>query len=177
MNRQERIEQDGLTEEPIEFYGKDCEYSEFSNFSPHAIFLPHPFTGKMTKYDYGEIRYQAMKADNSDDHDHVVEARTPGESKNRGREVDIRPGWDDALGYYVMVELVTMKALQHELILSGLLKTRERAIWEDSPTDDIWGIRSRNNYSGKNLLGKAWMQARDHFYLVTEEIGEAILQQ
>lgn len=174
MNRQERIEKDGLEEEPIEFYGGEGEHPEFSNFSRHGIWLPHPFTDVLTLYNSGEYRFQAMKATNEEDHDYVNEASSSAQSKKRGREIELRPGWDQGLNYYVMVETVTNKALQHRDILLSLLRTEGRAIWEDSPTDDIWGIRYRNDYRGKNLLGKSWMQARDYFYLTVREVGEVV---
>lgn len=52
--------------------------------------------------------------------------------------------------------------MQYPNIKKALLaeEIRNKAIWEDSPTDDIWGIRHGPNYLGKNLLGKAWMNAR-----------------
>ena len=176
MNREERMKKDGLVEEPIDYSGaKKSEATGYlSNFSPHSIWLPHPFNGEIIRYATGEHRYQAMKADNIDEHDWVNESSGPGESKSRGRQVDLRPGWDDGLGYYVMVEIVRAKALTHGEILKKLLKTEGRALWEDSPTDDIWGIRYRDDYRGKNLLGKAWMQVRDEIYLTVREVGEIV---
>jgi ribA/ribD-fused uncharacterized protein len=173
MNREERMERDGLTEEPIEFYGKNCEHNYFSNFSPHDLWLPHPFTGENTPYKTGEHRYQAMKAYAESEHDYVLESPTPFESKERGRAVALKPGWDDWLSYYVMCEAVWAKAINHDHILKALLDTNERAIWEDSPVDDIWGIRYRGDYRGKNLLGKAWMQVRERIYLTMYEVMEA----
>lgn len=176
MDRAERMEKDGLTKEPIEFYGKNCEYNFFSNFSPHHLTLPHPFhPDEAIQYMTGEHRFQAMKASNEEDHDWIAAAVTPGDSKTRGRAIELREGWDTGLSYYVMVETVMAKALAHEHILKALLGTNRRAIWEDSPTDDIWGIRYRNDYRGQNLLGKAWMQVRDQIFLIVEEVTEITL--
>lgn len=36
-----------------------------------------------------------------------------------------------------------------------------RRIYEDSPTDDIWGWRFQQSYTGKNLLGRCWMDVRE----------------
>jgi ribA/ribD-fused uncharacterized protein len=179
-----RMKQDGLTEPPIEFYGgkKSDPYGYMSNFSPYALWLPHPFAAPgepAVRYRTGEHRFQAMKARNESDHDYVNLAISPGDAKARGREINLRDGWDsshnETLAYYVMVEVVWAKAMAHSEILHSLLKTGGRSIWEDSPTDDIWGIRYRDDYRGKNLLGKAWMQVRDRLYLEQEEIYEAVL--
>lgn len=167
MNRQERIERDGLTEDPIEFYGREGDLFYFSNFSHHTIVLPCPFSGGLIDYPTGEHRFQAMKASTKEEHDWVVASATPSEAKKRGRKVQLREGWGNKrfdLCYYVMLEIVLTKANSHDEVLIGLLQTNGRPIWEDSPTDDIWGIRYRNDYRGKNLLGEAWMQAREIIY-------------
>lgn len=181
MNREERMEKDGLTEEPIEFYGKNCEHNYFSNFAPLGLWLPHPFTGKKTWYKTGEHAYQARKAWTAEEHDHVNEADTPFESKKRGQAVALREGWDTGtrrtlypLCYYVMIEVVWAKAIEHESVMGKLLNTDDRAIWEDSPTDDIWGIRYRGDYRGRNLLGRAWMEVREKLFAASEGFGAAI---
>lgn len=171
MTREERMEKDGLTEEPIEFYGKDCEHNYFSNFAPLGLWLPHPFTGELTWYGTGEHAFQARKAWTPAEHDYVVEAHTAFESKKRGRAVALREGWDPInddlypLCYRVMTEVVWGKAMEHAHIQKALLDSDERAIWEDSPTDDIWGIRYRDDYRGRNLLGRAWMETRDKIFV------------
>lgn len=169
MNRQERMEKDGLTEEPIEFYGRNCEHYYFSNFAPLGLWLPHPFTDELTWYATGEHAFQARKAWTAEEHDHVNEADTPLESKKRGRAVALREGWDSKhlkpLCYYAMLEVTWTKAMEHAHIQKALLDSDERAIWEDSPTDDIWGIRYRDDYRGRNLLGRAWMETRDKIFV------------
>lgn len=163
MNRAERIRQDALLEEPIEFYGPHRAYGWMSNFSHHEVILPHPFTGELVKYSTGEHRYQALKGLTEEEHDWVAAATTPSDAKARGRKVNLRPDWGDSHGdlcWFVMFELVIAKTLQHPDINEDLKRTGTRAIWEDSPTDDIWGIRYRGSYRGKNLLGRTWMQTR-----------------
>lgn len=181
MNRQERIERDGLAEDPIEFYGKNCEYNFFSNFSPHGLLLSHPFAqpGEIANfYATGEHRFQAMKACNESDHDYVNEASTPFYAKERGREIELRDGWESPhnlpLCYYVMVEVVRAKAFANPHILKALLETGHRAIWEDSPVDDRWGIRYRGDYRGRNMLGKAWMQVREEIFFTMQEVPEIL---
>lgn len=171
MNKEERIEKDGLELEPIEFYRPQDMWGEFSNFSKHGIVLPHPFTGEQTSYATGEHRYQAMKADTALGHDFVNRASSPTVAKHRGShaiflkyEFNLRNGWGSSkndLCWYVMLEVVTAKAFQHGSIRHKLSNTTPYAIWEDSPVDDIWGIRYRNDYRGKNLLGEAWVYVRN----------------
>jgi len=163
MDRSERIRKDGLIEDPVEFYSTRGEYGYMPNFSRHKIILPHPFTGKMITYNDGETRFQAMKATNAGDHDLIVATGRPREAKQIGREIRLRPGWGSSYGdlcWYVMAELIVAKSMQHPQIQESLLATGERAIWEDSPKDNIWGIRKAADYTGKNLLGRAWMYSR-----------------
>lgn len=175
------MEKDGLTEEPIEFYGKNCEHNYFSNFAPLGLYLPHPFSGEKLWYKTGEHAYQARKAWTKDEHDHVYETPTPLASKEAGQAVALRDGWDVSgmktlfpLCYYVMLEVVWAKAMEHSTVMAALLKSEDRAIWEDSPTDDIWGIRYRGDYRGRNLLGRAWMETREKIYGVSDNLNEAL---
>lgn len=166
MNREERLVQDGYEpdQEVVEFYSSRDVDGQYSNFGRQEVWLPHPFTGRLTLHRTGEHRYQAMKACNEETYDYVNAASRPGEAKDRGREISLRPGWGDDYGdlcWYVMYELIEVKVIQHEWIRGLLVETGDRPIWEDSPTDDIWGIRFQQSYTGKNLLGRCWMDVRD----------------
>jgi ribA/ribD-fused uncharacterized protein len=163
MNKEERMRQDGITEEPLCFYYPTDEHGYMSNFSPHTVMAHHPFTGELVCYQTSEHRFQAMKAMTKNDHDYVLQSADPGTSKTRGREIELRPGWGDKYGdlcWYVMFETVLAKFSQHKKIRNRLLETGGRAIWEDSPRDDIWGIRHARDYRGKNLLGYVLMDVR-----------------
>jgi ribA/ribD-fused uncharacterized protein len=154
----------GIDVDPVLFYQSGEAWGYFSNFSRHAIWLPHPFTGVMQRYPTGEHRFQAMKAVDCEQHNYVIESNGPGAAKHRGREIQLRDGWGNSYGdlcFYVMFETVLAKALQNDDVLDGLRISGERPIYEDSPTDDIWGVRYRNAYRGKNLLGLCLMQVRD----------------
>lgn len=166
MTREERLARDGFAGmEPVLFYGhRGTEWPYFSNFSRHSVWMIDPWTGKPTKYMTTEHRYQAMKSVDKEGHDYVWAAAGPGMSKKRGREVTLRDDWGETYGtfaYYVMLEAVMAKAAQHPCAKRDLLSTGLRPIYEDSPTDDIWGWRFENNHSGANLLGTAWMQVRE----------------
>lgn len=163
MDRQARIAADGLTEEPLEFYYPQEAYGFMSNFSAHPVVMLHPFTGRLAEYKTTEHRFQAMKATTLEDHELVRVASRASDTKDAGRQIYLRDGWGQNYGdlcWFVMVEALMAKVDQHPKLLKILLDTGTRAIWEDSPTDDIWGIRYQDNYSGKNLLGRAWMYVR-----------------
>jgi len=163
MNRAQRIKADGLKVEPIEFFVPRKPYGFMSSFSRHPVKLIHPFTGKLVEHETGEHRFQAMKATSEKDYDLILNADGPTEAKDLGRSIDLRAGWGSEYGslcWYVMCETVIAKAQQHPNLLKQLLATGDRALWEDSPVDDIWGIRHHSNYRGKNLLGRSWMYAR-----------------
>lgn len=105
-----------------------------------------------------------MKAKDAEAHEYVRHASTPFKSKQRGREIELRDGWGESYGdlcYLVMLETVLGKFSQHSELRSKLVKhTNEGLVlYEDSPTDDIWGWRYREDYRGKNLLGRALMSA------------------
>lgn len=167
MNRDERLAQDGDLD-PILFYKPRDEYGCFSNFSLHSILLPDPWTGELRAYQTGEHRYQACKSADQEGHEYVMEIGNPGAAQKRGRQVTLREGWREdhlGLGYYIMLELVIAKTLQHRDVQRALDSCGEHVIYEDSPVDDIWGWRHDNNYSGNNLLGRCWMQTRDLLFL------------
>lgn len=155
----ERAASDGFGDQlPFTFFG-DWP----SNFSRHPVVLPCPFTGVRTTYPTGEHRFQAMKATTLADHDAVLYEPHPSKAKDRGRSILLRDGWGSNYGdlcWYVMTEVTTAKAVQHVAVAQALLATGGRPIYEDSPTDDIWGVRSGATFDGKNLLGRSWMWTR-----------------
>lgn len=168
MNRGDRLLQDGALEhgDPVLFYASGDPFGEFSNFSRHGIWARDPFTGVVVWHATGEHRYQAMKARDEASYRFVNEGSGPGAAKHRGgpRGIALREGWGNDYGHlcwYVMFETVLLKAQQHPQIRRLLLATGDRHIYEDSPTDDIWGWRFENDYRGKNLLGRCWMDVRE----------------
>lgn len=166
LTLEERIKADGYEgAEPVMFFG-----GPFSNFSAHGVVLPNPWTGRMVRYPTGEHRFQAMKATTKSHHDFVLAKGHPSKAKEAGRSINLRDGWGSDYGdlcWYVMVETVVAKAMQHADVMRALTETMGRPIYEDSPTDAIWGVRTApetgtgpGDFRGKNLLGRAWMRAR-----------------
>jgi ribA/ribD-fused uncharacterized protein len=163
MNRNERLIAEGYDPEVVvpELFYRSSTLG--SNFSPHSVKMLNPWTSSPTVYRTCEHRYQAMKATTLADHDYVNAANRPIDSKNRGREIQLREGWGEHYGdfcWYVMFEVVLAKTLQHAEVRRWLKSTGDRPIYEDSPTDDIWGWRYGNDHRGRNLLGRSWMQIR-----------------
>lgn len=164
-----RVRADGYEDAmPVLFYGPGDEYGFFSNFSPHNVVCRNPWTNKLQVYRTSEHRFHAMKAIEEEAHDWVALAPGPFEAKERGgpRGIELRPGWGDTYGslcYYVMLEVCMAKALQHDFIAATLTdELNGLPIYEDSPWDDIWGVRDQaGGYSAKNLLGRVWMQVRE----------------
>jgi ribA/ribD-fused uncharacterized protein len=161
---EERVEADGYGGlEPILFYAPKDANGWMSNFSKHPLWAINPFTGEYQEYRTGEHRYQAMKATTAYDHDLVARAPSPGLSKDLGRQILLRDAWGNSYGdlcWYVMMEVVMAKLMNNDSLIPKLLATGEQPIYEDSPVDDIWGVRFQNCYKGKNLLGRCFMQAR-----------------
>jgi ribA/ribD-fused uncharacterized protein len=103
--------------------------------------------------------YQASKAQSYEDHENVRAAPDPYEAKHRGRQVAMRPDWDEVRYTYMLIGL--RAKFEDEGLRGFLLGTGDRYIAEDSPTDDVWGIRDKQGgLTGQNLLGEALMEVR-----------------
>lgn len=163
MTKEERLIKDGAGDNPVLFYCQRNPNGKASNFSPHGMWLPSPFDSIPVWHKTGEHRYQAMKSTNEKSYEYVRRSPTASESKTRGREIELREGWGERYGdlcYYVMLEAVIAKVRQNKDVAAWLKATGDRHIYEDSPTDDIWGWRHRNSYTGRNLLGRCLMAVR-----------------
>lgn len=99
--------------------------------------------------------------------------QNPRYMKRLGREVK---NYDDTIWcegrYDIMVSILIQKFSQNHDILDVLLSHKNKTIVEASPSDRIWGIGlhweddsvlDESLWEGTNLLGKALMDARDHF--------------
>lgn len=168
MDAQTRLMTDGYDPKivkPVLFYSSRKPWGMFSNFATaFPIRMRHPFTGEEVIYATTEHRYQAMKATTMQEHEHVRTAQGPGEAAKRGRsEIALRPDWTShkgGLSYYIMMESVFAKVARHSAVKSLLKRSEGRPIYEDSPTDDIWGWRYKEDHRGKNLLGEVLMDIR-----------------
>jgi ribA/ribD-fused uncharacterized protein len=70
----------------------------------------------------------------------------------------LRKDWEE-VKYGIMKDALRYKVQQNPELKRILLETGDEEIAEDTPFDYIWGIGADG--SGKNLLGKAWMEIRE----------------
>ena len=60
--------------------------------------------------------------------------------------------------FEAMEEILRAKAIQHEDVRNTLRSTGNREIFENSPTDGVWGMGP--DCKGQNMLGTIWMKIR-----------------
>lgn len=140
----------------ILFYGKDCEYWCFSNFSFHPVWLD----GK--RWNTNEHFYQAQKyfGVNPERVENIRIVDSPGQAKKMGnaKTIPIRPDWNDVKDD-VMRRVCLVKAVTHKDVFDMLMGTGDSEIIENSGARDAyWGNGADGN--GKNMLGKVWMEIR-----------------
>jgi ribA/ribD-fused uncharacterized protein len=140
--------------EPVFFYAGDNEFNCFSNFYRCNIMVD----GKT--WPTTEHYFQAMKINSEPDQEAIRLAASPGLAKGLARKLVIdREQWDK-VKFEVMLKCLRIKFAQPGL-KEILLKTGERPIYEDSPSDKIWGTGTlKGSGPGRNLLGIALMQVR-----------------
>ena len=128
-------------------------YYMYSNFSAFAVEID----GNVCPT--AEHAYQMRKFTDVKLKQQVLEARSAHDAKKIARRNDQfkRKDWH-IIKLPTMEEVVHAKLLQHEFIQVKLLKTGERLIVEDSPTDSFWGRGP--DWRGENNLGKIWVRQR-----------------
>lgn len=124
-------------------------------------------------YATAEHAYQAAKAINDTDKAFIAMAATPGEAKRRGRQVEIRPDWEE-IKDKIMYKIVTEKFKNFDMrqrmiaaINEGYSGFCEDNWWHDN----YWGncqCEKCRNIEGQNHLGKILMQ------VAHEIVGEII---
>lgn len=103
----------------------------------------------------------------------IINAKSPGEAKELGRQV---LGFDEQIWianrYDIVVKGNVHKFNQHPPFADFLINTKDRILVEASPIDKIWGIGLSKDaeqidnpyfWNGQNLLGFALMEVRDFF--------------
>lgn len=131
------------------FSGK---YRWLSNFWPVVIVLDG------LTYPTVEHAFQAYKTVDEGQRRAIRNAKTPGEAKRLGREVTLRPDWDN-LRVPFMTKLIRQKFTENEDLRKRLLNTGFEHIEEGNTWGDtFWGTVDG---VGENHLGKIIMQIRD----------------
>lgn len=104
-----------------------------------------------------EHQFQARKCAKVEDAIWVMAASTSGESKKRGRKIELRPDWE-TIKLDVMHELVSRK-FQDPKIREKLLYTGDNELIEGNTWGDtFWGVCRGK---GKNALGEILMSIRE----------------
>jgi len=136
----------------ILFFSKvsNPRYFCFSNFYRATFYLDNFWWSTVEHY------YQAHKSISKICQDNIRLAKSPHDAKKLGREIKVRPDWDD-VKYDIMNKAVFAKFDQNHDIRVVLLSTGNLPIHEDSPYDSVWGWRN----SGQDLLGKILVSVRE----------------
>lgn len=107
-----------------------------------------------------EHHYQAAKAASRADWDYVMSAKSPGQAKRRGSEIDLRPGWNDQridqMRYLVYQKFYTDSSLREKLLATGDAILIEGNTWNDT----FWGVNIATG-EGENNLGMILMATRE----------------
>jgi predicted NAD-dependent protein-ADP-ribosyltransferase YbiA (DUF1768 family) len=134
-----------------------------SNFAPARIVVPDP-AGDVA-CPTAEHAYNVLKTENRDARLWVAAATTPGEAKRRGRQVPLRPWWDERYRYHAMRWTLARKfaLTEHAALLaaSGDAILIEGNTWHDGTWGDCRCGRPACAAPGHNLLGWMLMEHRD----------------
>ena len=126
------------------------EYAFLSNFYPVTVELDGE------KYAAVEDAFQAAKTLDPKERKFIQLCQTPGDAKRCGREVTLRPDWND-IKIDVMRNLLRQK-FQHPVLRQKLINTQDAHLEEGNNHGDVfWGTVSGK---GENHLGKLLMEVR-----------------
>lgn len=139
----------------------DGEYAFLSNFYPSEIAYEIDENYCVIAPTV-EHAFQAAKACNLEDETWVLQAKTPGQAKRRGRSISLHPKWEEYKDNAMLVFLrkkFDIPKLRDKLIATGDAILIEGTTWHDN----YWGICSCDKCKGcgKNRLGELLMQVRE----------------
>lgn len=137
----------------------DGEYAFLSNF------YESPIKGDDgIAYPTIEHYFQAMKTTDLDRRRQIARAATPGQAKRMGRQVDLRPDWEELKEAYMLIG-VTKKFADPEL-RQKLLDTKDAILVEGTTWHDrYWGVCTCEKCQGNGLnrLGHILMKVRYNY--------------
>lgn len=139
---------------PIHFYHSDQPWGEFSNFSPHPVFLKGLIWNTVEHY------YQAQKFKGMGLESKIRMAKSPSKAKEIARlnmDKYNKNKWSN-IKENTMLEALFAKFTQHPQLRTKLLDTKDRYIAEHTSNDLYWG--DGLDGSGKNRLGELIMNVR-----------------
>jgi len=153
--------------EEIRFYRQKDPYGDYSNFSPHQVFLKGLWWSTTEHY------FQAQKFAGTLLEEQVRNTASPGDAARMGRDrrLPLREDWERVKDS-VMRTAVLAKFRQHPALAASLLATGDAILIEHTTNDTYWA--DGGDGKGKNMLGIILMEVRD--YLHTErKLKEGLL--
>ncbi len=136
----------------INFYRCTQAYGCFSNFSPHPVNM------KGQVWPTSEHYFQSQKFVGTSHEEEIRKCDTPSKAAKMGRSLPLRKDWESVKDD-VMKEVIFAKFSQHTDLKEILLSTESATLIEHTTNDSYWA--DGGNGSGKNMLGKILMQARE----------------
>ena len=149
----------------IDFYKEEGPLGYLANYSNHGFIVEN------TYYKTAEHFYQANKFDDPKIREKVINADTPKEASNIGRDRNnIRRKDFKDIKLDVMQEGLYQKFKQNKDIRSKLIETRNEPIREMTTKESYWGIGP--NLDGENHIGNILMNVRNR--VKCELLGELL---
>lgn len=138
----------------IEFYKEFGDLGYLANYSNHGFYKNGIYYKTVEHY------YQSEKYDNEEIKQRIIDANTPKEASNIGRDRNnIRKNNFKEIKQEVMLEGLVEKFRQNKDILYKLLNTKNEDIMEHTVDEYYWGIGK--DYSGKNIIGSLLCKTRN----------------
>jgi GTP cyclohydrolase II len=142
-----------VDEGEIRFYHSDQPWGEFSNFSPHSIFIEG--VNWLTVEHY----YQAQKFIEPELKEKIRLSKTPTLAKDTATEMkNLQRGDWAELKEDVMLKALRGKFSQHPELAKLLLSTIPKRLVESTSNDTFWG--ESIDGEGQNMLGELLMLVR-----------------
>ena len=137
----------------IEFYKEFGELGYLANYSNHG------FTKNGVFYKTVEHYYQSEKFDDPEIKNKIINADTPKEASNIGRDRSLKRIDDfKSIKNQVMYDGILEKFRQNRDIAYKLIETRNKMIAEATIDEFYWGIGK--DKSGKNVIGDILVRVR-----------------
>ena len=138
----------------IKFYKEFGELGYLANYSNHGFYKDGIYYKTVEHY------YQACKFDNVEIRNKIINADTPREASNIGRDRNnIRVDNFKSIKNQVMLEGILEKFRQNKDILYKLIDTKDEDIAEATVDEYYWGIGKDG--SGENNIGKILVKVRN----------------
>ncbi len=145
-----------MMDKPIYFYSKTQEWYELSNFYPHGFTDDEGLYWPTVEHYFQAMKFQGDEYFSYREQIRLASSPSRAKKLGRNRNYSLREDWE------VVKEEVMLYALRkkfsHPKMLSKLLDTKNRHLYENSPHDNYWGIGQYHD--GKNRLGELLMQVR-----------------